>query len=271
MPLPKDPLAPSVFRPEHLLREARRQRALPERDVPAVCVLDPDGDLVRTLRRTGRAQPSPGWACYHTELWEFALPDGTPAGIVGCAVGAPFAVLVAEQLFASGCRFLVSITSSGRIADLGEPPYVVLIDRALRDEGTSAHYLPATVGHFVDALDMALLARTEAALRTGLPSGTALHRGATWATDAPYRETEAAIAAAHGLGVLAVEMEAAALHAFAQAHGVPVVCFAHVTNTMGQDGGNDFEKGEADGSVTALRIIEAAVRSFGGRSAPSIA
>lgn len=264
MPLPKDHAAPSVFQPEHLLREARRQRGLPDRDVPPVCVLDPDGDLVRFLRRSGRAQPHPGWACYHTGLDEFTLADGTVAGIIGCAVGAPFAVLVAEQLFASGCRHLISITSSGQIADLGEPPYVVLIDRALRDEGTSAHYLPATAGLFVAAPGPALMEHIEAALLSAFPAGdaVALHRSATWTTDAPYRETEAAIAAARAQGVLAVEMEAAALYAFAAARQVSVVCFAHVTNTMGQQAGRDFDKGEADGAVTTLRIIEAAVAGF---------
>ena len=99
----RDAAAPSVFQPESLLREARRQRGLAVRDVPAICALDPDGDLVRHLRRTGQARPSPGWACYHTELFEFDLAGGVPVGIVGLAVGAPFAVLVAEQLFASGC------------------------------------------------------------------------------------------------------------------------------------------------------------------------
>lgn len=259
MPLPKDHAAPSVFRPGHLLRETRRQRGLPDRDVPALCVLDPDGDLVRHLRRTGQARPHPGWACYHTALDEFSLADGTQAGVVGCAVGAPFAVLVAEQLFASGCRGLVSITSSGQVADLGTPPCVVLIDRALRDEGTSAHYLPAGAGPFVAAPDLALIGRVEAALRSAFAAGgpVTLHRGATWTTDAPYRETEAAIAAARASGVLAVEMEAAALYAFAAAQRVPVVCFAHVTNTMGQGAGSDFEKGEADGTVTALRVIGA--------------
>ncbi len=265
-PLPwiKDHAAPSVFRPEHLLREARRQRGLPDRDVPEICVLDPDGDLVCFLRRTDRARPSPGWACYHTELLEFALTDGTRAGIVGCAVGAPFAVLVAEQLFVSGCRFLVSVTSAGQIAEGGTPPYVVLIERALRDEGTSAHYLPPGAGAFVPAPDPGLLARVEAAVRAALPpeEGTPVHRGATWTTDAPYRETEAAIAAARAHGVLAVEMEAAALYAFAAARGAPVTCFAHVTNTMGQHGGDDFEKGEADGTITAMRLIEAAAQAF---------
>lgn len=256
----RDPTAPSVFQPENLLREARRQRGLPVQDVPTICALDPDGDLVRYLRRTGQARPSPGWACYHTELFEFDLPDGTPIGIVGLAVGAPFAVLVAEQLFVSGCRYLVSITSAGQIAEAGEPPYTVLIDRALRDEGTSFHYLPPGAGDFVAAPNPALLDAVETSVRRlGIP----LHRGATWTTDAPYRETAAAIAAARAQGVLAVEMEAAALYAFATARGVAVTCFAHVTNAMGQQAGSDFEKGEAEGTVTALRLIEAAVIAFG--------
>lgn len=262
--LPKDYAAPSVFRPEHLLREARRQKGLPYHNVPEMCVLDPDGDLVRHLRASGQPRPSPGWACYHTELVEFALVDGTTAGVVGCAVGAPFAVLVAEQLFASGCQLLVSITSAGRIADLGEPPYVVLIERALRDEGTSVHYVPSGDSPFMHAPDPSLLDRVEAAIRSASPpqDGIVLHRGATWTTDAPYRETEAAIARAGSLGVLAVEMEAAALYALAAAREVPIICFAHVTNTMGQQPGDDFEKGEASGSGTALRIIEAAARAF---------
>jgi uridine phosphorylase len=256
-----------VFRPEPLLREARRQKGLPERDVPEVCVLDPDGDLVRALRRAGRARPSPGWACDHTEMLEFDLADGTVAGVVGCAVGAPFAVLVAEQMFASDCRFLVSLTSAGQIADLGPLPCVVQIDRALRDEGTSAHYLPPGAAEFVAAPNPDLLARVEAAVRDALRptgefrGGTPVHRGSTWTTDAPYRETEAAIAAARARGVLAVEMEAAALYAFAAARRVPVACFAQVTNTMGQHG-DDFEKGEADGTVTAMRLIVAAARAF---------
>ena len=260
----KDHAAPSVFRPEALLREARRQRGLPTELVPPVCLLDPDGDILRHLARTGAARPHRGWACYHTELVTFDLAGDLaghgPVGAVGRAVGAPFAVLVAEQLFASGCRLLVSITSAGRIAtDLPAAPHLILVERALRDEGTSHHYLPP--GPFAAAPDRALLARVEAALRAEGGPDFVFLRGATWTTDAPFRETEAAIAAARARGCLAVEMEAAALYAFAAARGRPVVCFAHVTNAMGQDEG-DFEKGEADGAAAALRALAAAARAF---------
>jgi purine-nucleoside phosphorylase len=57
-------------------------------------------------------------------------------------------------------------------------------------------------------------------------------------------------------------MEAAALYAFARAAGVQVLCLAHVTNTMGQTE-QDFEKGEANGTADALRVIEAIIGAAG--------
>ena len=60
-------------------------------------------------------------------------------------------------------------------------------------------------------------------------------------------------------GLMAVEMEAAALYAFASARKRPVVCFAHVTNRMGQVEG-DFKKGEAYGATEAMAIMVKAAR-----------
>jgi len=257
----KDHKAPSVFRPEALLREARRQKGLPLVAVPPVCVLDPDGDVVRHLKRTGAGRGHEGWACYHTELLTFDVDGVGEVGIIGYAVGASFAVLIAEQLFASGCRLLISVTSAGQIANNGPTPYFVLIDRALRDEGTSYHYLPPAT--FAVAPNAALLTRVEEALSR--IADIVVHRGATWTTDAPYRETEAAIVSARDLGALAVEMEAAALYAFAAARRRSVVCLAHVTNAMAQTIG-DFEKGESDGATATLALIVATARAWSSGS-----
>ncbi len=242
----------SVFAPEALLREAQRQKSGTLEPVPDICLLDPDGDIVRRLKSEGRAKLHGGWMCYHTELFTFSH-DGMTFGIIGCVVGASFAVLVAEELFACGCKLLISTTSSGQISPAQSPPYFILIERALRDEGTSYHYLPPSqYSHaprtLIDSLDGAF---------EGL--GVEVLSGATWTTDAPFRETEQAIATMQQRGLLAVEMETAALYAFASARNKPVICFAHVTNQMGQVD-VDFEKGDADGTTDALRVITVAAR-----------
>lgn len=190
--------APSVFTPEGLLREARRQKALPAAAVPPVCVLDPDGDIVRRLVADSAAHRDPAWACYHTELHR-SVHDGIELGLVGCAVGAPFAVLVAEQLFASGCRFLISMTSAGQLIPLRPPPYFVLIERTLRDEGTSYHYLSPAAFSAAPSDVISLMAGAFDNLRVPV------ERGATWTTDAPFRETAEAVEAMRACGLLAVE------------------------------------------------------------------
>jgi uridine phosphorylase len=246
--------APSAFRPENLLREARRQKGLPVASVPEICILDPDGDMVRHLRAAGLAGRHPSWACYHTDLYVFRK-DGQEYGILGCVVGASYAVLVAEELFASDCRLLVSMTSSGQVLPVQAPPYFVVIDRALRDEGTSYHYLPPS-DYSEAPVHLTQMAR-EALMAAGIP----IQSGATWTTDAPFRETEKAIDVAKNAGILAVEMEAAALYAFAKARECEVLCFAHVTNQMGRIEG-DFEKGVADGAEESLKVIALTAASW---------
>ena len=250
----KNPSAKSVFAPAALLREARRQKGLAAANIPSICVLDPDGDIVRRLKTNGEARIANEWPCYHTELYTFMLREKS-VGIIGCAVGAPFAVLVAEELFASGCRLLISITSAGQITPAAKLPYFVVIDRALRDEGTSYHY--AEPSEYSET-QRELVTMVSDAIKA---KGVNVAVGSSWTTDAPFRETEEAITAARLKGILAVEMEAAALYAFAHASARKVICLAHVTNTMAV-AEQDFEKGEADGTVDALRVLDAIIGVF---------
>jgi len=118
-----------------------------------VCLLDPDGDIVRRLRQTGQARPFKDWACYHTELDTFRL--GSTRSVLSGGWSAR------HSPFWSPKSCLPAVASfcepDGRRADRAcrAPPYFVVIDRALRDEGTSYHYLPAA--EFAEA-DPALVA-----------------------------------------------------------------------------------------------------------------
>jgi nucleoside phosphorylase len=142
------------------------------------------------------------------------------------------------------------MASAGQVTPKGPPPYYVLIERALRDEGTSHHYLPPSryVAANPELLTLARTALSHADHR--------VYGGATWTTDAPFRETAEVVYARRNERILAVEMEAAALYAFGQACGRPVLCLAHVSNQLGQIEG-DFEKGQGNGAETSLRLLTA--------------
>jgi len=249
----------SVFKPEALLDAVRSERGAADAPLPRVCVLDFDGDLTDHLVESGRSQRVNSWACFHTAM-EGIEVDGMAAGVVGRTIGGPYSVLVAEQMFASGAGVVLGLTSAGRVSPQAPMPGLVVADEALRDEGTSFHYLPEsrTVrGHkgVADALAKSLAA-------VELP----VDRGLVWTTDAPYRETSTQLDRHAQEGALAVEMQAASLFAFAQARGASVGVVAHLTNEV-EGEGDDFDKGEDELSV---RILEAMVRgaySFLGESA----
>lgn len=251
--LEHDPSEPPVFLPRNLLETARVRKGLPMANVPPGCLLDFDGELVEHLVAAGRAAAEPAWPCFHTRLYRWKS-EGAEYGVIGGTIGAPFAVLVAEELFASGCEALVSISSAGLVARGFSTPFFLLIEKALRDEGTSHHYQPA--GRYSSASPVLVDAVARRIEEAGIP----VHRGTSWTTDAPFRETEALIAARRKEGVVSVEMEAAALLALGAAIGKPVVCLAHVTNAMATRG-EDFEKGGDAGLEESLEVSRMALHA----------
>jgi uridine phosphorylase len=142
---------------------------------------------------------------------------GTAASVgilTNFGLGAPIVAAQAEELIALGARRLVSVALAGGIQPDLEPGAIVVATGAIRDEGTSYHYLPpaesiAGDGQLADALAGALLAQ-----------GHEVRLGRTWSTDAPYRETREAVRHWAARDVLTVDMELAALLAVARARQV---------------------------------------------------
>jgi uridine phosphorylase len=238
---------PSVFLPENLLREARRQKKKQECNVPVICLLDPDGDLVEYLLKKGEATKNACWACYHSSLFSFQL-GSHKIGIVPCIVGSSYAVLVAEQLFVSGCQLLISVTSAGIISIPDNQKQFALITSAVRDEGTSYHYLPPEKPSELNKLLLQRLRFNNENI--GLP----YFEATSWTTDAPFRETASSISEMKKQSITCVEMEAAALYALAEVKQYNILCFAHLTNSMAQKEG-DFEKGEEFGSIDTMHLL----------------
>ena len=247
---------PSAFTPEALLEAVRIARSLPREPAPPICILEFDGDLTDWLIAAGAAKPWKSWACFHTTMQAIEV-EGTPCGIVPRTIGGPYAVLIAEQLRASGAQVVLGLTSAGRVATSVPVPGLVVATEAIRDEGTSYHYLSPnqpTVAH-------AMLADS---LLRGLGSlGVPALSGAVWTTDAPYRETKRQLAEYARQGVLAVEMQAASLFAFGIARELPVGLVAHVTNAIDHEQA-PFDKGSHEFGRRLLEAMCRAAKSFLG-------
>jgi uridine phosphorylase len=147
-------------------------------------------------------------------------------------VGAPLAAGLLEEAIACGCRKFIVCGGCGVLNKDIAVGHLIIVSSAVRDEGTSYHYLPP--GREVQA-DRSGVEALEATLRR---QGVPYLIGKTWTTDAIYRETPSKIAARKDEGCLTVEMEAASLMAVAQFRGV----------TLGQVlyGGDDLSGGEWD-------------------------
>jgi uridine phosphorylase len=248
--------SPSEFTPEELVRAVRAARGLPDATVPPVCVLDFDGDLTDWLVRHGRATLFEPWACFHTKMYVLET-DGACCGVIPRTIGGPYAVLIAEQLRVSGARLILGLTSAGRISPSLPLPSFVVVTSALRDEGTSLHYLPPAEKVDCPTPITDLLIEEVSRL------GSAVVEGSVWTTDAPYRETTSQLQRYAADGVLAVEMQAASLFAFAIARKASVGVVAHVTNAVDHQDAR-FDKGSDEHGFLLLRAMFRAGRRYIG-------
>ncbi|HXE13864.1 MAG TPA: nucleoside phosphorylase [Bryobacteraceae bacterium] len=241
----------SAFTAGNLMESVRRIRQIPNGGVPRLCILEFDGDLTDWLVARGLAKPFQSWPCFHTTMYAIEA-EGVICGIIPRTIGGPYAVLIAEQLAAAGTELIIGLTSAGRVSPELPLPCLVVATSAIRDEGTSLHYLPAGKEVACPAPVVPILERELAA------TAWTVRCGKVWTTDAPYRETKTQLEQWANEGVLAVEMQAASLFAFGAARGVAVAAVAMVSNAVDQDG-EQFDTGsQQDG----LRIVEACVRAF---------
>jgi uridine phosphorylase len=136
-------------------------------------------------------------------------------GVMGnFGIGAPATANVAEELIAFGATRLVILSLAGGLRPELAPGSVIVCDRAIRDEGTSYHYLAA-------ARDVRASVDLVSSLSQALDGRGLSHTiGATWSTDAPYRETKDEAERFAAEGVAAVDMESAGLFAAGQVRGV---------------------------------------------------
>ncbi|RFD79966.1 phosphorylase [Gardnerella vaginalis] len=174
--------------------------------------------------------------------------------LVQAPVGAPAAVQILDWLISYGVREVVSAGSCGSLVDYAENVFLVPY-KALRDEGTSYHYLPPS--RYVDVSERSRRAILQTLQAHNLPH----HEVKTWTTDGFFRETKGKVASRKQEGCAVVEMECSALAACAQMRGIVWGEILYTADTLHDVENYDERNWGGDSKAYALKLcIEAVLR-----------
>src|SRR5262245_38873715 len=201
-----DPTPTAIIEPGHILKSI---------DIPEHCVVCFFADVFEKLSGEGKLKVV---AVQRSEIgdnpvYELDL-DGRRLAAFHPGVGAPLAAAFLEEVIALGCTKFIACGGCGVLNREIAVGHLIVPTSAIRDEGTSYHYLPP--GREAAASPEGVSA-IEAALKR---DGVEYISGKTWTTDALYRETPERAKQRRAEGCVAVEMEAAAFFAVAQFRGV---------------------------------------------------
>ena len=109
---------------------------------------------------------------------------GEKVSVVSTGIGCPSTAIAVEELVEAGADTLIRVGSSGSMQPYIHTGDVVMVSAAIRDEGTTSHYLPIEFPAVAD-IDVVTALR-EAALRLGFKS----HTGIAQSKDSFYGEVE---------------------------------------------------------------------------------
>jgi uridine phosphorylase len=145
-------------------------------------------------------------------------------------IGAPAAVFTLEEAIACGVNTIFEVGVSGGIRPSLEPGDIIVVTKAIRDEGTSYHYFPPAV-----------TVESDASLRNTLIEHLKRENvkhfvGPVWSTDGAYRETRGKLRKFRKSGVLAVNMETSAIFAIAKYRNVKAASAQVISDILGEDG-----------------------------------
>ena len=170
----------AIIEPAGVIEERKKAGLHPSTPVPEGAIICYDSALWQWLSSLPDRVECDGWL-----KGAYLLPYSGSWILVSKAAGfgAPTAVLTMEEMAAYGIKKFVNLGSAGGLQPNLSFGDIVVCERAIRDEGTSHHYLSAEkYAHASKELTDDLCNAIE-------KKGIAYRKGSSWTTDAIYRET----------------------------------------------------------------------------------
>ena len=215
----------ALFSPEDFLKYQREKGKYSPFKAPKEIIICYHGGLLRYIVENHKTRREKGfWG--ETYLLETKEKE---VGIIGrFGIGAPVLAALVEELVAQGAREFISVGTAGSLREDLKIGDLVICNRAVRDEGTSHHYLPPS--KYIRPSEK-LLERIERSAKSLSMEYTV---GTSWTNDAPYRETRTEVMAFQKEGVVAVEMEASALFALGRYRGVETGAMFAISDSLAE-------------------------------------
>ena len=212
-----------VLTAKELLAYRRANGALPEFSPPRGVILAPQKSLASYVVRKYATKQIKGF------LGEFYLLKRTKGEIAlstGFGIGAPVIAGLADEFAALGVKQFALIGMAGALQPDLKTGNLVISTGAIRGEGVSHHYLPPT--ETIESSEEMAQGVSAILAKQNHPHSS----GPTWTTDAPFRELRRDVLGYQNRGILAVDMEAAAVLAVAKANGLSALATFSISDTL---------------------------------------
>ena len=243
--------AKAIIEPKGVIEERRKIGLHPSTEIPEGAIICYDSSLWNWIGTLLTRVECDGWL-----KGSFLLPHRNSWILVSKAVGfgAPTAVMTLEELAAYGIKKFINLGTAGGLQKDMNVGDIVVCDKAIRDEGTSHHYLADE--KYALASQRLTTKLSEAIKKKGI----VFKKGSSWTTDALYRETLEELLQYRNEGVLTVEMEAAALFAVGIYRKVKVSSVFAISDILTEEGWKQGYRSEK--KLESLKLIfEAALET----------
>lgn len=197
---------------------------------PEVCITTFSEGIIKDFVRQNPADVIAGLNTANGALPVYEIEyAGRKLGLFLSRVGAPACVTGLEEIIALGARKIIQFGCCGILDQAAADNRVIIPSSAVRDEGTSYHYIPGSEEICADS------AAVDTAVRCMERHKIPYTVGKLWTTDGIYRETQEAIRERKKQGCIAVEMECSASMAVARFRKVPIIQFFYGADSLDSD------------------------------------
>ena len=214
----------AIINPDEEYEYEKSVGIAPDKKYPESCIICFQDEVIQAAKRFYKLSLLE--KMLDCELFELKSGNKT-LGIIKSGIGAPCSALITERLIARGFVEFIIIGIAGSLDPNLEPGSLVLVEKSLRDEGTSYHYYER--GSEFCYADVDTTKRIKKNLEK---DGIRYDTGSSWTTDAGYRETKKKAEHFRSIGIKAVDMESSALFAISKFRGVRMGCIFSVSDSF---------------------------------------